>query len=196
MLILATSNMDKVKEIREYLSSNEVMLYSDIIKPFHIEEDGSSFKENAIIKAKAVYKALADDSVTVLADDSGISIDRLNGEPGIFSARYAGSEAKSEDNLNKVVNSLKDLGYNGSKAKYTCAMALVNKYATMSVHGYMYGGVSLPPRGSNGFGYDPIFVPDGYNKTLGELSSEIKENFSHRVKALELIKLLLGGKND
>jgi len=190
-IVLATSNKGKVKEIKKYLDSFDVITYDELISPFEIIEDGNSFKENAIIKAKAVYNAIKDEDTIVISDDSGISVEALNNEPGIFSARYAGENATDKDNLYKVVNKLKELNLESSKAFYTAAIAIVSKNSIQTVHGWMYGKVITTPKGNNGFGYDPIFIPDGYDKTLGELDYEIKKELSHRSKALKLAEILI-----
>lgn len=190
-VVLATSNQGKVREIIELLHDREVFPYTDLIKGFEIIEDGDTFKENALIKARAVYAALGDNEAIVIADDSGISVDALGGAPGIYSARYAGEGANDKDNLNKVTESLKAKGLQKSAAHYTAAIAVVSKEGERCVHGWMYGEVSSDPRGENGFGYDPIFTPDGYGKTLGELPNDVKKGLSHRSKALELAKILI-----
>ena len=190
-IVLATSNKGKVKEIQAMCEDHEVIPYSELIDPFEIIEDGDSFKENALIKARAVFKALGDENVVVIADDSGISVDALDGAPGIYSARHAGENADDKANLNKLVQDLKDKGVESSRAYYTAAIAIVSRDAEFCVHGWMYGDVITSPRGDGGFGYDPMFIPLGYEKTLGELESEIKKNLSHRAKALSLAKVIL-----
>ncbi|WP_345979794.1 RdgB/HAM1 family non-canonical purine NTP pyrophosphatase [Sulfurimonas sp. HSL3-2] len=190
-LVLATSNKGKVREIKHIYEDMDVVAYSDIIEPFEIEENGSTFKENALIKARAVFEALHDKDVIVIADDSGISVDALGGEPGIYSARYAGVDASDKDNLYKLVDALKEKGLTSSKAHYTAAIAIVTKDAEFSIHGWMYGDVITEPRGENGFGYDPIFIPEGYKKTLGELDDETKKGLSHRSQALKHTKSVL-----
>jgi len=190
-LVLATSNKGKVKEIREYCEAFEVVPYSELIEEFEIIEDGKTFQENALIKAKAVFQALLQDDVVVLADDSGISVDALGGAPGIYSARFAGVNADDKQNLQKVVEELRKQGLKSSPAHYTAAMAIVSKKGTWSMHGWMYGRVVATPRGQNGFGYDPIFIPNGYEQTLGELNSDVKRGLSHRFKALQLAKTVL-----
>jgi XTP/dITP diphosphohydrolase len=190
-LVLATSNKGKVKEIQEYCESFEVVPYSDLIEPFEIVEDGATFQENAIIKAKAVYDALQRDDVVVLADDSGISVAELDGAPGIYSARYGGENADDKANLQKLVDTLKAKNKSSSPAYYTAAMAIVHKGKVQTLHGWMYGKVITTPRGTNGFGYDPIFIPQGFEQTLGELQSDVKKELSHRSKALRLAKILI-----
>ena len=190
-LVLATSNKGKVREIKALCSEYEVMPYSELMEEFEIVEDGESFKQNALIKARAVFKALGDDDVVVIADDSGISVDLLGGKPGIYSARYAGEDANDKENLYKLIEDLKATGHSSSPAHYTAAIAIVTKDSEQSVHGWMYGRVITDARGDGGFGYDPMFIPLGYDKTLGELDDEVKKKLSHRSKALQLAKKLI-----
>jgi XTP/dITP diphosphohydrolase len=190
-VVLASSNSGKVKEIKEILSDMEVVAYSDILGSFEIDETGKSFKENAIIKAKTVYEKLKDEDTIVIADDSGISVEALGFEPNIYSARYAGINATSKENLEKMVSELKKRDVKKSPAFYTACIAIATKDMIQTTHGWMYGDVIDEIRGDNGFGYDPIFIPEGYNNTLGELDSETKEGLSHRHKALELAKVII-----
>ena len=185
-LVLATSNKGKVREIKELCSEYEVIPYGELIKEFEIVEDGDSFKENALIKARAVFKALGNKDVIVIADDSGISVDALDGDPGIYSARYGGINADDKDNLNKLMQNIKESGVSSSPAYYTAAIAIVTKNSEQSVHGWMYGTALCEARGKGGFGYDPMFIPLGFDKTLGELDAGVKKELSHRSKALDL----------
>lgn len=190
-IILASNNKGKLKELKEYMSGYEVFSFSEVMEPFDIIEDGTSFKENALIKARAVYEKLGDDEAIVLSDDSGISVEAFGGEPGIYSARYAGVGASSKQNLDKLIENLKQKNLKITPAFYTAAIALVSKKGESCVHGWMYGDVIDEKRGTNGFGYDPIFIPLGYNKTLGELGDGVKKGLSHRSHALELAKIIL-----
>lgn len=190
-LILATSNKGKVREIKALCEDFEVIAYSEIIDEFEIIEDGADFKENALIKARAVFKAINDEESIVLADDSGISIDILEGRPGIYSARYAGERANDKDNLYKVIDEIKAKKVESSPAHYTAAIAIVTKNSEYVVHGWMYGEAIAKAVGDGGFGYDPMFIPLGYDKTLGELDDEVKKSLSHRAKALGLAKIIL-----
>jgi XTP/dITP diphosphohydrolase len=190
-IVLATSNKGKVKEIQKLCDEHEVIPYSELIEEFEIVEDADSFKENALIKARAVYKALNNSDFVVIADDSGISVDVLEGAPGIYSARYGGENATDKDNLHKLIEALKEKGVKSSKAHYTAAIAIVTKESEQCVHGWMYGDVITETRGDQGFGYDPMFIPEGYDKTLGELDDEVKKKLSHRSKALSLAKIVL-----
>jgi len=190
-LVLATSNRGKVREIKELCRDYEVVPYTDLIEPFEIVEDAKSFKENALIKARAVYEALGDEDAVVLADDSGISVDVLDGAPGIYSARYAGENATDKDNLYKLMDDIKAKGVKSSPAHYTAAIAIVTKGKERTVHGWMHGEAISEAMGEGGFGYDPMFIPLGYKQTLGELESEIKRKLSHRSQALYLASKIL-----
>ena len=149
-LVLATSNKGKVKEIKKLCDGYEVIPYGELIKEFEIVEDGDTFKENALIKARAVFKALNDENVFVLADDSGISVDILDGEPGIYSARYAGVEANDKDNLYKLMDAIKEKGIDAGVADMRFlkpldsdlireALSLSNKIVTVEDNALMGG---------------------------------------------------------
>jgi XTP/dITP diphosphohydrolase len=190
-IILATSNKGKVIEIRALLPDFEIIPYCAILEPFEIVEDGASFKENAIIKARAVYERLSDKNIIVIADDSGISVPALGGEPGIYSARYVGEGASDRQNLDALIVKLKAAGIAKTPAFYTACIAMADKNGILTTHGWMHGDVIDEARGDGGFGYDPSFVPLGYEQTLGELPSEVKKSFSHRSRALSLAKMLI-----
>lgn len=190
-LILATSNKGKVREIQALCKEFEVIPYSQLIEEFEIVEDGESFKENALIKARAVFNTLKRDDIVVMADDSGISVDVLDGSPGIYSARHAGKDANDKDNLNKLMQDIREKGATSSPAHYTAAIAIVTKKGEYVVHGWMHGEAISEARGDKGFGYDPMFIPRGYDKTLGELDDDVKKELSHRAKALKLAKIIL-----
>jgi len=190
-LVLATSNKGKVREIKELMRNYEVVPYTDLLDAFEIVEDADTFKENALIKARAVYEALGDEEAVVIADDSGISVDVLEGAPGIYSARYGGENASDKDNLYKLIEDIKLKGTERSPAYYTAAIAIVTKDRERVVHGWMHGTAITEARGEGGFGYDPMFIPQGFDKTLGELDDAIKKELSHRSKALQLASKVL-----
>ncbi len=190
-LVLATSNKGKVREIKAMCKDFEVIPYTELIQEFEIIEDADTFKDNALLKAHAVFKALNDENVIVLADDSGISVEALNGAPGIYSARYGGEHATDKDNLQTLMKNIKATGVDSSPAFYTAAMAIVTKSSERTVHGWMYGTALTKAQGEGGFGYDPMFIPLGFDKTLGELDDETKRKLSHRSKALSLAKKVL-----
>jgi len=188
-IVVASANKGKIKEIKEFFKDFEVVPYTDLIDKFEIEENGKTFKENAVIKVKAIAEKLSNE--IILADDSGISVPVLDNAPGIFSARYAGVNASDKDNLNKLIKELKKRDIKKTPAFYTAAIALAAPYGVFTTHGFMRGNVIDEARGDNGFGYDPMFIPKGFDKTLGELESDVKKSFSHRTKALNLAKIIL-----
>ena len=203
-IVLATSNLDKVKEIKEFLKGYEIYALSEVVKPFEIVEDGSSFQENALIKSKAVFEKLKElgleGEFISLSDDSGISVDALGGEPGIYSARYsdidesgqmAAKNATDASNRAKLISKLNSLNLQSSLAHYTACIAISSKFGDYTTHGFMYGEAINEERGTNGFGYDALFIPNGFNKTLGELDNETKLKISHRSKGLELANFVL-----
>ncbi|WP_169975602.1 MULTISPECIES: non-canonical purine NTP pyrophosphatase [unclassified Campylobacter] len=193
-ILLATSNKGKVKEIKSFLKEYEIYALSEICEPFEIIEDGDSFKENALIKARAVYNKICElnlqDEFIALSDDSGISVDALGGKPGIYSARFS-EIATDEANRAKLISELKALNLSSSPAYYTACIAVTSKFGEFSMHGFMHGTSLTKERGENGFGYDALFVPKGFDKTLGELDDEMKLEISHRSKGLKLAKFIL-----
>ena len=189
-IVLATGNKGKLREFRD-MCDVEIIAFSDILGEMDIIEDADSFKGNALIKARTIYEKLESDEYIVISDDSGISVPLLGGEPGIYSARYAGEGASDKDNLYKLIDTISSKGVKKTSAHYTASIALVSKYGEYVVHGWMYGDILSTPRGEKGFGYDPIFVPIGYDLTLGELDEEIKKSISHRAKALALAKPII-----
>lgn len=190
-LVVASSNVGKLKEIEEYMDGFKITPFDRVIESFEIEESGSTFAQNAMIKAQAVFAKLQDKRKLVISDDSGISLPLLDGAPGIYSARYAGKSAKMEENLAKLIGELKSRGIKRSYAFYTAAIAIVSSEASYCVHGFMHGEVIDELLGDGGFGYDPMFIPKGFEKTVAELPSQIKKEISHRSKALNLAKHVL-----
>jgi len=182
-LILASGNDGKIREFKQLLG-NEIKAFSEVIAPFEVREDGDTFAQNARIKAQAIYKKLGD-AYIVISDDSGITVPLLGEVPGIYSARYAGTNATAQQNLDKLVTEVGKLTER-TPAYYTAAIAIVSRYGEYVVHGWMHGEVIAETRGSNGFGYDPMFIPEGYQQTLAELEDEVKAEISHRHKALAL----------
>ena len=190
-IVLATANKGKLAEFRKLLLNIEVLAYKDIIGDYEVVEDRDSFQGNAIKKAQEIYKKIADEEVIVISDDSGITVPILNNEPGIYSARYAGENASDKQNNAKLISKLKEKNLSKTAAYYTACIAIVYKGQTYSVHGWMHGEVIDKEIGDSGFGYDPMFIPDGFDRTLGELPYEVKKEFSHRSKALNLAKKVL-----
>lgn len=194
-IILASANKGKIKELQKLLPKYEVIPYSEILGSFDIVEDGDSFKANAIIKTKAVVDALNkinySQEYIVISDDSGITVPALNNEPNIYSARYAGVDATDEQNNEKLILKLKEQNISKTKAFYTACLAIGYKGEIYTTHGWMYGDVIDKCIGDGGFGYDPLFIPDGYFNTLGILEDKIKKQLSHRTKALTLAMKLI-----
>jgi XTP/dITP diphosphohydrolase len=193
-IVLATGNKGKLREFKQ-MCQDEIIPFSDLLGEFDIVEDGDTFAANALIKARTIYEKLAvkDPSIDylVISDDSGISLPILDGAPGIYSARYAGVGVTDKDNLYKLIEAVKEKGVKSTPAYYTAAIAIVSKYGEYVVHGWMHGNVIDEPRGDKGFGYDPIFIPSGFDKTLGELDDDIKSKISHRAQALDLAKPII-----
>lgn len=188
-IILATGNKGKLREFRQ-MCREEVIPFSDLLGELDIVEDADSFKGNALIKARTIYEKLGAEYI-VVSDDSGISVPLLGGEPGIYSARYAGKGASDQENIQKLVAAIQAKGVDRTPAYYTAAIAIVSKYGEYVVHGWMHGEVITEPRGDKGFGYDPMFIPSGYTETLGELDDVIKKAISHRGQALRLAKPII-----
>ncbi len=193
-IVLATANKGKIEEFKKMMPNDEVVAFSDILGKIEIEEDKDSFKGNAIKKAQTIYDELikiAYKDFVVISDDSGITVPSLNNEPGIYSARYAGENATDKENNQKLIDNLNKNNLSKTKAYYTACIAIVYKGEVYTVHGWMHGEVINKEIGEGGFGYDPMFIPNDFDKTLGELPYEVKKSFSHRSKALALAKKVL-----
>jgi len=188
-IVLATGNKGKLREFKQ-MCQDEVLAFSELLGEFDIVEDGHTFAQNALIKARTIYEKL-DENYIIISDDSGISVPALNNEPNIYSARYAGENATDKENLQKLVDTLKANHIQRTPAYYTASIAIVSKYGEYVVHGWMHGEVIDSPRGEKGFGYDAMFIPEHYTQTLGELEDEIKKEISHRAKALTLAKPII-----
>lgn len=193
-IVLATANTHKVIEfqriLNELVSDLELVPASDFLGVPEVAETGATFAENALIKARAINDFT---KLPALADDSGLVVDALNGAPGIFSARYAGLTATDAENVEKLLIEIKDISPDLLFARFECAIALVDSQQNLElvVEGQMPGQVIKEVRGENGFGYDPVFVPQGLTKTSAELSDEEKDQISHRGIALRKIAVLL-----
>ena len=194
-IIIASSNKGKIKELHKFLPQYETIPFKDILGDINIVEDGDSFKANAIIKTKTIMQKLQDinydKNYIVIADDSGISVPILNNTPGIYSARYAGENATDKQNNAKLISQLKEKNISKTTAFYTTAIAIGYKDNIYTTHGWMYGDIIDKELGDSGFGYDPMFIPKDFDKTLGELDYKIKKSLSHRTKALELAKIII-----
>ena len=183
-ILIATSNPGKVKEFKKLFKHHKLFSLTDL----NIEdaiEDGSSFLENALIKAK--HGSLSSSKYTI-ADDSGLVVPALNFEPGIFSARYAGKEASDKENREKIIDKLNKLKVKDLDAYYVCVLVGVRSHddpMPIISEGKIFGKVSIKSSGDGGFGYDKIFYPDNYSCSMASIDSEIKNRISHRAIASE-----------
>ena len=188
-IIFASGNKGKIAEVRKILGELNVPILSlqDINFEGEINETGKSFEENAKIKAMEIFNNY---KLPTIADDSGLVAEQLNGKPGIYSARYAGVNSDDSANNEKLLNELKNYP-EPHIAKFVCSAVYYSGEEIYTAGGEVHGKIINKARGTNGFGYDPIFVPDGYAKTMGELDPEIKNSISHRFKAFNLLKKYL-----
>ena len=184
-LIVATRNRNKTREIQQILGPKfelrDLTAYPEISE---IIENGKSFEENAKLKAIAVSKEL---SGLVIADDSGLEVAALNGAPGIYSARYAGDKATDKENIDRLLGELGRIGAQRDqrRARFRCVLTLARNGQMLDMfEGIIEGTIADQPRGSRGFGYDPIFVPKGFGHTFAELPAELKNRISHRAQAI------------
>lgn len=188
-IIVATGNSGKFREIQEIFAGMPFCLVSmgEYWNPLpRIEENGSTFRENARIKADWVYYR---SSLWALADDSGLIVDALGGAPGVRSARYAGIHADAAANNARLLKELDGVAEADRTARFACSVVLrMDEETLVYADGYCEGRIIEAPRGSGGFGYDPLFIPDGFDRTFAELTSEEKNLISHRGKALKSLK--------
>lgn len=201
-LVVATTNRGKLAELRELLAGLdvEVLAVSDVsARPIDVVEDGATFEANATKKAREVS---AKTLMLTLADDSGLEVDALEGAPGVYSARFAGERATDAENNAQLIARLEALAHANDgergqpfKARFRCVLALVDPYTRDGepyvCEGTCSGTISLTPRGAGGFGYDPLFVVDGLDKTMAELSENEKNQVSHRAQAMRSLRLVL-----
>jgi len=184
-IVAATNNKHKLEEFRDLLSDLDIKILSlnDVGGAPEVVEDGNSFEENSAKKALETSNYI---KMPTFADDSGIVVEALNGAPGIFSARYAGEDASDKKNLEKLLFDMKDC--TNRNASFVCVISIAfNGMIVASFKGEVKGVLTYKSTGDCGFGYDPIFIPNGYDKTFGELGDDIKSKISHRAKAVEQI---------
>ena len=184
-ILIATKNTGKVREIREMLAETPFRLqilddFSEIAEP---AETGATFAGNAALKAR--YYALQT-GVWALADDSGLEVEALNNAPGVYSARYAGENAGDRERIAKLLAELNETNDENRRARFVCAMAVADETGAiiLTAEGICDGKIAFEAVGENGFGYDPIFIPDGFSETFGQLANDIKQQISHRKRAI------------
>ena len=190
-IVFATTNDGKIKEIKEILADFDVEIVSmkEMNIDVDVEENGTTFEENSLIKARAISKLTG---LPALADDSGLEVDYLNGEPGVYSARYLGRDTDYDYKNNYIIDKLKEAKDEERSARFVCVISLVLPDGREFVKkGVMEGRIGYEIKGENGFGYDPIFYLPQYGKTSAEISAEEKNKISHRGKALMEMKELI-----
>lgn len=193
-ILVATKNSGKVRELNSFLTDLPLHLrnLNEFSEVFEVEETGETFTDNAILKAKDYALQTG---FWALADDSGLEVAALNGAPGVFSARYAGENSNDEEKISKLLEELNKSGDEKRFARFVCVMAISDDKGEIKflAEGVCDGTIALTPSGINGFGYDPIFIPQGFGQTFGELSEENKAKISHRAQAIEKIIQFLRG---
>lgn len=189
--VIATRNKKKLEELKRILGDLDITLLSmdDFPELGDVVEDGLSFEENALKKARYVAKKTG---LPAISDDSGLEVDVLAGAPGIYSARYAGENASDEENVKKLLSELRGIPVSHRKARFVCCIALVFPDGDEHIFtGYVEGVITEEPRGTHGFGYDPVFQPEGFDRTFAEMNSNEKDQLSHRKKAIDKLKFFL-----
>lgn len=189
-VVLGTHNPNKIREIHAILNglALEILTMNDFPKIAEVEETGKTFAENALLKAREVYRQ---SGILTLSDDSGLEVDALNGAPGIYSARYAGEAKDSASNNRKLLEVLQDVPEQEREAQFRCVVAIVGPEVEQVVEGIVRGMIIYDPRGQHGFGYDPLFVPDGFSQTFSEMGDELKNQISHRSQAFRKARKVL-----
>lgn len=187
-LLVATNNVGKIKELKDLFADMPFSLpgLSEFPKIIEVEETGKTFAENAVLKARGYALQT---KIRALADDSGLEVEALGNAPGIFSARYAGENAGDAEKIKKLLLELNKTQDTSRRARFVCAMAIADRTGEIKfiAEGVCSGTIAVTASGHNGFGYDPIFIPDNFNQTLGELSTETKQKISHRARAAKKI---------
>ena len=192
-LLLAAGNANKTREFRELLGKDfdvyDLSFFDEMAIP---KESGRTFEENAILKAVAASqdRRVQDRHLLIVADDSGLEVAALGGAPGIFSARYAGEHASDKENIDKLLSELarRNVPLDQRSARFRCVIALAREGKLLGkFEGIVKGSIVDLPRGSRGFGYDPIFVPNGFEQTFAELPAEVKNRISHRAEAIRAL---------
>lgn len=186
-LVFSTNNEHKLEEVRAKLGKYyQIISLKDLGDDTDVPETGDTLEENAMIKADYLWNTY---QVNCFADDTGLEVEALNNAPGVYSARYAGEHKSSEDNVAKLLKELE--GKENRRARFRTVIALIMGGKRYLFEGKIEGTITTSPKGTSGFGYDPVFQADGYDKTFAELTLEDKNNISHRAKAVEQLVLFL-----
>lgn len=192
-VVLATRNKKKVKEMKKIFRDantpvDNILTLEDFPEFPEVMEDGDAFEANAVKKARAVAEHTG---MIAVADDSGLEVDALGGAPGVLSARYAGENADDRANNEKLLKEMKDIPDDERTARFVCCIALVSGNEVKTFRGYVRGRIGRMPVGERGFGYDPLFYPEGYNRTFAEMDDEEKNAISHRGMAIRELQEFL-----
>ena len=182
-IIAATKNKNKLREFGEILNGFEIISQEDAGIDIDVEETGTTFEENSMLKAKAIFDATG---ITAIADDSGLCVDALGGEPGVYSARYGGEGYGDSGRVQLLLKNMQNVPDDKRTARFVCAITLVGADGVITARGECEGKIDYEPKGENGFGYDPVFFVEKYGKTMAEVSPEEKNAISHRGKALKI----------
>lgn len=189
-LVIATNNKGKINDFKVIFPEYNVIGISELISDFDVEETGTTFEENAKLKSEAAAKALGK---RVIADDSGLTVDALNGEPGIYSARYAGEDKDDNANIEKLLEKLKGNSRHRT-AEFVCVISMsAPGEETVTFEGTVSGIITMEKLGEHGFGYDPIFYVPRMHKTMAQLTDQEKGEISHRRQAIDKLKAYLKG---
>jgi len=188
--LLATKNRDKVRELKQALGQFDVELLSaaDMAELPDVVEDAPTLEGNAVKKARTLYEITG---IPAIADDTGLEVHALGGAPGVYSSRYSGPGATYQDNVNKLLNALQEIAGADRSARFRTVIAYVDAKGTETVEGVCHGVITSDPRGKDGFGYDPVFQPDGQESTMAEMTVAEKNAISHRGEALRKFVFLM-----
>ena len=188
-IIVASNNKHKIQEIKEILKEYNVVSLKEEGIEIDPEENGTTFIENSYIKAKAILDFIGNkENILVLADDSGLAVDYLNGAPGVYSARYAGEHGNDKKNNEKLLKELSYVSMENRGAAFKCALVLLGQGVDIRVEGEVRGYILEEEKGDSGFGYDPLFFYPPFNKTFGQTTEEEKNSVSHRGEALKKLR--------
>ncbi len=182
-VIAATKNKNKLREFGEILKGFEIISQEEAGIDIDVEETGTTFEENSLLKAKAIYEI---SGIPAIADDSGLCVDALGGEPGVYSARYGGEGYDDAGRVQLLLKNMKDIPDEKRTARFVCAITMVSDDGIITARGECEGRINHAPVGENGFGYDPVFYMEEYDKTTAEMTPEEKNAVSHRGKALRI----------
>lgn len=182
-IIAATKNKNKLREFGEILRGFEIISQEEAGIDIDVEETGTTFEENSLLKAQAIYEK---SGIPAIADDSGLCVDALGGEPGVYSARYGGEGYDDEGRVQLLLKNMKDIPDEKRTARFVCAITMVSDDGIITARGECEGRINHAPVGENGFGYDPVFYMEEYGKTTAQMTPDEKNAVSHRGKALRI----------